>query len=224
MVHHGQFGEDIAVQRLFPSKYRGFYVDVGCYHPLKYSNTYALYRRGWGGINIDIDMIKIEGFKLLRRHDVNIACAVSDQSGEIEYYSAGFFSLINTLQKNFTDERTAYKLKRAPARRLDEIIDGTRYRGVEIDFLSVDTEAHDLRVLASLDFDRYRPKVVAVESHATTLDDLMEQDLFKFLRERGYMLANWCGLTLIFRHGQWEPGTSPVSARGSAGRIEALRE
>ena len=33
----------------------GFYVDVGCFHPKKHSNTYLLYKRGWSGINIDVE-------------------------------------------------------------------------------------------------------------------------------------------------------------------------
>ena len=49
--------------RFFPKKYKGFFVDVGCFHPIKYNNTYRLYRKGWRGVNIDIDAIKIEGLK-----------------------------------------------------------------------------------------------------------------------------------------------------------------
>jgi hypothetical protein len=31
----------------------GFFVDVGCFHPLFYSNTWKLYKKGWRGVNID---------------------------------------------------------------------------------------------------------------------------------------------------------------------------
>jgi hypothetical protein len=178
-------------------------VDVGCFHPVKYSNTYALYKRGWAGINVDIDPLKIEGFNLLRRRDVNVACAVSGQNGEAEYYSAGFFSLLNTLEKSCAESGPGYKVKRTAVRRLDQIIAETRFAGREIDMLSVDTEAHDLQVLASLDLDRYRPKVVAVETHLTCFDDLAQDDLYRFLDGHGYTLANWCGLSLIFRRRGW---------------------
>ena len=33
----------------------GIYIDVGCNHPIKFNNTYLLYKRGWSGINIDLD-------------------------------------------------------------------------------------------------------------------------------------------------------------------------
>jgi len=209
-VHYSQFAEDVSILRLFPRNYRGFYVDVGCFHPVKYSNTCALYKRGWEGINVDIDAIKIEGFNLLRKRDVNVACAVSDQSGEVEYYSAGFYSLINTLNEDFTGAGTGYKPKKTAVRRLDEIIAGTRFSGREIDLLSVDTEAHDLKVLASLDFERYRPKVVVVETHVTSLDELVREELYHFLDRHGYTLSNWCGLSVIFRLRGW--GTAPLAA------------
>ena len=39
----------------FKKKMSGFYVDVGCHQPLLNNNTYRLYKRGWRGINIDLD-------------------------------------------------------------------------------------------------------------------------------------------------------------------------
>ena len=50
---YSQFGEDALVNSLFRNKKYGIYVDVGAYHPILYSNTYALYRRGWRGFAID---------------------------------------------------------------------------------------------------------------------------------------------------------------------------
>ena len=35
-------------------KKKGVYIDVGCYHPIRLSNTKFLYEKGWKGINIDI--------------------------------------------------------------------------------------------------------------------------------------------------------------------------
>jgi hypothetical protein len=54
--YYSQAGEDAILSNIFnyvlPTD-RGFYVDVGAYHPFKHSNTYLLYRAGWRGINID---------------------------------------------------------------------------------------------------------------------------------------------------------------------------
>ena len=33
------FGEDIEIKKHFKINFKGFYVDVGCYHPIKANNT-----------------------------------------------------------------------------------------------------------------------------------------------------------------------------------------
>ena len=33
--HYSQFAEDVSIVRFFPKNYKGFFVDVGCFHPKK---------------------------------------------------------------------------------------------------------------------------------------------------------------------------------------------
>ena len=47
-------GEDLIISDYFKNKSKGFYIDVGCYHPIHRNNTFLLYKKGWKGINIDI--------------------------------------------------------------------------------------------------------------------------------------------------------------------------
>ena len=47
-----QFGEDLVLLNYLKEPH-GFYVDVGAHHPVQFSNTYLLHRRGWHGVNID---------------------------------------------------------------------------------------------------------------------------------------------------------------------------
>ena len=42
--HLGEFGEDIFISRFFKKKNNGIYVDIGCYHPIKGSLTYNLFK------------------------------------------------------------------------------------------------------------------------------------------------------------------------------------
>lgn len=63
-----------------------------------------LYRKGWRGINIDIDNIKIRAFDIARPHDINIASAVSNIEGEVVCYSGGFYSLTTSLNKTFAEK------------------------------------------------------------------------------------------------------------------------
>lgn len=196
--HFSQFAEDVSILRLYPEKNDGFFVDVGCFHPKKYNNTFALYRRGWRGVNIDIDALKIEAFDMARPGDTNIACAVSNRTGEMEYFSDGIYSLTISLDKNFAETRGGYIRRTTRVDTLTNLLDETKYQGRQIDLLSVDAEAHDFEVIESLDFSRYSPRLIAVETHLRLLPDVMRTDLYKHLDRLNYCIVGWSGLTLLF--------------------------
>tara|TARA_R110000824_G_scaffold356846_1_gene544109 strand:- start:232 stop:909 length:678 start_codon:yes stop_codon:yes gene_type:complete len=52
-----QIGQDIWVIESLKHKKNGFFLDVGCGHPIKLSNTFLLEKQyDWSGIGIDIDL------------------------------------------------------------------------------------------------------------------------------------------------------------------------
>lgn len=93
-VHYSQWGEDVVLDRFLNKVPHGCYIDVGCYHPRKHSNTYRLHRLGWRGINIDVDPIKKAVFDAARPDDENICCAVGNTPGEATIYTFGHYSLL----------------------------------------------------------------------------------------------------------------------------------
>ena len=76
---YSMFGEDIFIEKFFKKKPKGIYVDVGCYHPLDGNNTHLLYKKGWNGINIDLNKTSIELFNKARKNDLNLRIAVSNK-------------------------------------------------------------------------------------------------------------------------------------------------
>ena len=52
-ISYSYNGIDLLIDYIFKSKKKGFYLDVGCQHPISNNNTYLLYKRGWNGMNID---------------------------------------------------------------------------------------------------------------------------------------------------------------------------
>ena len=51
---------------------KGNYLDVGCYHPIKESQTAFLYKHGWRGVNLDIAKQSIGMFKIFRSRDLSL--------------------------------------------------------------------------------------------------------------------------------------------------------
>ena len=98
---------DLVIDRLFRDIEKGVYIDVGCNHPIKYNNTYLLYKRGWTGINIDLDETLIKELNIIRKKDHNVQKMVGSLDGEekeIYYYHER--SAINTLSKELAEKRT----------------------------------------------------------------------------------------------------------------------
>ena len=95
---YSQFGEDIVVQNYF-GDFIGTYVDVGCFHPIKYSNTALLHKKGWKGINIDLNPTSIDFFNSCRKGDQNILACLSDKKEKVTifYLLSLFLYQINPL-------------------------------------------------------------------------------------------------------------------------------
>ena len=61
-ISYSYGGVDSLILNIFKDTKKGFYLDIGCGHPIKNNNTYLLNKKGWSGINIDLDE---ENIKLL---------------------------------------------------------------------------------------------------------------------------------------------------------------
>jgi hypothetical protein len=100
LKNSSQFGEDKFILDLFDKDYRGKYLDLGCYHPTRHSNTHILYQSGWTGINIDLNPLTIELFNFMRPKDFNYNIGISNSEEEKELYFINEFNTQNTLDKN----------------------------------------------------------------------------------------------------------------------------
>ena len=83
---YSQEGEDRILARLFESSGQGFYVDVGAHHPMRFSNTFLFYRRGWRGVNIDATPGSMRLFDRYRSRDTNIESGVGLTTGVVPFY------------------------------------------------------------------------------------------------------------------------------------------
>ena len=187
--------EDLNILNFFKDKRDGFYVDVGCFHPLDRNNTYLLYLKNWRGINIDISQFSIDLFNFLRPDDFNLKCAVSENNKIIRTYFQKELSQLST-----TDELQAkkafqgkIKTQEVQSYSLDHIIENSKFCNKEIDLLDIDVEGADYQVLLGLNFEKYKPKLICIEIHNENLENDV---VYKFLSNKGYKHI-WSG---VFSH------------------------
>ena len=202
---------DLIIERIFKNKKKGIYIDVGCNHPIKYNNTHLLYKKGWSGINIDIDQNSIEQFNQLRTKDLNIQALITSFDGEEkELYFYHNRSAINTLSKELAESRdNKYKeIKKIKGKSLNNIIENSKYKNSNIDLLSIDIENYEYDALKNFDFEKYNINMIVTEITDTniqnlevynfTIEKIMESKLYKLLIEKNYKLINWINADLIF--------------------------
>ena len=100
-------GVDLIIDYIFKEKNNGFYLDIGAQHPISNNNTYILHKKGWDGINIDLDKKNIDLFKIARPNDFNLNYAVSNIEGESDLFFYHESSPINTLNKDVSNFQKA---------------------------------------------------------------------------------------------------------------------
>jgi len=188
---YSQEGEDLILLRIFEKKRIGFYVDVGAHHPFRFSNTYRFYLRGWRGINIDPMPGSMRLFNKFRKRDINLELAVGENEDTLIYYMFNEPAL-NTfdegLAKTTNGKNGYYVHTKLPIKvyPLSKILDEYLPREQEIDFLNVDVEGKDFEVIKSNNWNKFRPKIVLVEILASSIEEILENPLYLFMKQNGY--------------------------------------
>lgn len=204
---YSQDGEDMILKAFYENRkgYKGFYVDIGAHHPVRYSNTYYFYNKGWRGINIEPTPTAIKPFKVLRSRDINLNIGVGAVRDNLTFYCFNEPAL-NTFSEEVAmsvDQKdNKYKIKqrvKVEVLPLRDILDSYLPAGVKIDFMSVDVEGLDFEVLKSNDWDKYSPEYLLVEGHLE-FEDIFSYDIYQYLQERNYKLVAKTFRTLIFKY------------------------
>ena len=202
---------DLVIDRLFSKINNGIYVDIGCNHPIKYNNTYLLYKRGWNGINIDLDKKSIIQFNKLRKKDTNINTLVTSKDDEEKlFYFYHERSAINTISKDLADSRSIKpkKVLKFKGKTINTIIESTRYKNEKINLVSIDIENYEYEALENFDFKKYKVDVIVaeitdikqknLEIYSQNIDYILNSNLYKLLIKNNYKLINWVNADLIF--------------------------
>ena len=196
-----QSGEDKYIIKLFDGNFKGKFLDIGCYHPTRHNNTYEMYKKGWSGINIDLNPLTIELFDFMRPKDVNINIGISDNDSEKELYFIDELDTQNTIDKNqleFLKKHHNIKqdqiiVKKIKTKNLETILN--EYQFYNIDFMNLDIEGHELQVLKTLDFKKIKIKYLCVEMiehneesilNVKNMKDLLKENNFKLIKNFGF--------------------------------------
>jgi FkbM family methyltransferase len=174
MQSFSQHGQDTFVYEMFfkDRNDKGIFVDVGAYDGVTFSNSLFFEQHlKWFGICIEP---LPDAFEKLRRSRTAVClnCAVSDHDGTgvfVDVDMPNFGKMFSGLRSEFDQHHvnvlqqyaTGGRLINVATRRLPGILDENGLR--RIDYLSLDTEGGELKILKSIDLNHYDIRVISVE-------------------------------------------------------------
>jgi FkbM family methyltransferase len=195
VVSYSQNREDLFIASFFPDISKGFYVDVGAYHPTLQSVTKFFYEKGWSGINIEPQKEYIKLLNKDRKRDVNLNVGVASKRGKLELreYAGGGLSTFSKNMKQSYDDDTfmrgiGFQDYEVDIVTLADIFKEHVREGQDINFLKVDVEGLEYEVLQGNDWSKYRPQLICIESNHIV------KDWRPLLKEKGYIKVFFDGL------------------------------
>lgn len=207
-MSYAQEGEDLFIKRYFGNKKKGFFVDVGAHHPIRFSNTYLFYKSGWRGINIDAMPNSMTAFNKVRPEDTNLEIGISETEGQLDFYIFNEPAL-NTFSQEVAKSKEGlknYKIidtKAVKTYPLSIVLDKHIDSHQEIDFMSIDVEGLDLLVLQSNNWKKYQPKLILIEdTDRLNLLEIEKLPITKFLLAHNYSPIARTFNTLFFERNE----------------------
>ena len=148
--------------------------------------------RGWKGICVDPNPELKKLYDKFRPKDTFINCAVGIEDNEITYYQLNDkYSTMNTLNYEFLKkhnlESEIKSTLKVPIYSLKEILDKKISENDRLDFFDIDVEGFDLEVLKSNDWEKYRPKIILIETDVSIKKDV-NSEIVQYLESVDYKL------------------------------------
>ena len=162
---YSQIGQDLKVLKYFNNKKNGYFIEVGAVDGIELSNTYLLEKDyNWKGICIE----PVPSFfkKLVKnRKSINLSDAVYNVNNKIVNITEA--SLLSGIREDIDAHKEVLKNKenkdiKVKTKTLTKILDENKAPKY-IDYLSIDTEGSELKILEGIDFDKYSFGYINIE-------------------------------------------------------------
>ncbi|MGH8434013.1 MAG: FkbM family methyltransferase [Pseudomonas sp.] len=186
-ISYAQNFEDVMLWRTLKLFGPGFYIDIGANHPTRDSVTRSLYERGWRGINIEPVLHYYEALCAERPEDVNLCVAVGDEENELVFFESpetGLSTLSLEMAKLQKAAGIPFVERAVKTRTLTSICEEYANLELPLHFLKIDVEGFEEQVLQGMDFQRWRPWVILIESAFNT-----DPHWKSLILDAGYKLA-----------------------------------
>jgi FkbM family methyltransferase len=178
------------------------YIDIGAFHPIKESNTYFLYKKGWFGTLIEpnsyINVLTHES----RPKDILLNYAVDVEEGEKIFYMFGNIDSSNTLSETFALKKQQSQntdiswTAKVQTKTINQVItQHINYFGSTPMFMNIDIEGLDLDVIKTYTHDVRIPFIMIEDD---SIDPFGNSETKEFMLTKEYYPIATTFLTTIY--------------------------
>ncbi|MBC7405103.1 MAG: FkbM family methyltransferase [Cytophaga sp.] len=202
-TYYSQFGEDRILAEIFNKKATGLCIEVGANDGVNDSTTMYFEKLGWNCILVEPNPILC---KLIRsfRNSTLIEAAASNENGKTSLFVAEGSERAHGVSTIDSTDVALNKIKsygftynevQVETTTVNEILDNLKIDRA-IDFVSVDVEGHELKVLEGFSLERWKPVVILVEDNSNYIN----ADVSNYLKTFGYLRFMRTGVNDWYAH------------------------
>ncbi len=198
---YSQCHEDELMLRYLPER-NGTYIDVGAGQPVRGSNSYYFYKKGWVGHLFEPIQSNINLIKIFRRRDTKYRKLIGETNTKTTFYEfipTEYSTTVKNVADNLVKEgkklKSTYELESIRLSETDIALNPTQPT-----FMSIDVEGADLEVLNSIDWTKIKPRVVCIEDVGETKSVKIKEKL----ESQGYYLVEDSGISKIYLHNSYQ--------------------
>lgn len=180
------------------------YLDIGAYHPTTINNTYLFYKKGATGVLVEpnVDICKV--LRAVRPLDTVLEAGIGiTAQREADYYrmtepSWNTFSKEEAEhQERITNNRIRIKeVVKMPLLDINEVM-AKHFEGKAPTYLSIDAEGIHFEILKSIDFEKFRPKIICIETLVSGTTKTIPE-IPEFMASKNYVARGATFVNTIF--------------------------
>lgn len=203
---YAQQGEDLVMREMLQDQMNvsmPTYIDIGAFDPIESNNTFLFFLIGCRGVLVEPNPALTARLREKRPGDkvLEVGIGVNDAT-EADYYTfEDARGQLNTFSKEQAERlrKKGARGEKVLKRRLVKINDvlAEHFKDRAPDLFSIDIEGLDLEIMKTMDFDRWRPRVICTETASD--EGGVEKDTLEFLIAKGYEVRGGSFVNTIFR-------------------------
>ena len=203
-MSYSQSGEDLIIDFVLSvlKINKPNYLEIGSYDFRKINNTYLFYQQGLRGVCIEPDPVLYQRFKKSRPRDICLNIGISGNENGTKKFFLMKSKTLNTFSEEEAkkNEKAGYPIEKTIDIKIvsiNKIIDENFASPPNI--FSLDTEGLDMEILNAIDFGKFRPEIICVETIELNDDsESKDRKIIEYLKNSGYLVYADTHINTIF--------------------------